>query len=110
MGPVHASKIDFAKVNRDYASLRGRSFDRTKFVIQVQEWINTCDRIFDDFELEDAQKRKLASRQLTGRAMNWWNAIIAATSKNEMTWNQFKQIFEEKFITKAQKAVTTPGP
>ena len=105
VGPTNAPRIDFAKVNRDYASLGGRSFDGTESVIQVQEWIDICDRIFDDLELEDAQKRKLTSRQLTGRAMNWWNAITAATFENEMIWNQFKQHFEEKFIPKAQKAI-----
>ena len=33
VGPLNALRIDFAKVNRDYASLGGRSFDGTKSMI-----------------------------------------------------------------------------
>ena len=54
VGPMNAPRIDFAKVNRDYASLGGRSFDGTESVIQVQEWIDTCDKIYDNLELKDA--------------------------------------------------------
>ena len=50
-------------------------------------------------------KRRLASRQLQGRAMNWWNAIGTATPEDQVTWDQFKARFGEKFIPAAQKSV-----
>ena len=67
--------------------------------------MDSCDRIFDDLGLEDAMKRRLASRQLQGRAMNWWNAIRTATPEDQVTWVQFKARFSEKFIPAAQKSV-----
>ena len=48
-------------------------------------------------------KRRLASRQLTGLAMNQWETIIANTPEEEITWEQFKERFEGKFVPKAQK-------
>ena len=48
-------------------------------------------------------KRKVASRQLVGREMGWWNAIVATTPENAVTWEQFKERFEEKFIPSTQK-------
>lgn len=55
--------MDFAKLMRDIVNMGGRSFDRTKSVIKVQEWLESCDEIFGD-----ALKRRLTSYQLTGRA------------------------------------------
>ena len=36
----------------------------------VQDWLDSCERIFEDLGIEDAMKRRLASRQLQGRTMN----------------------------------------
>jgi len=36
--------------------------------------------------------------------MNWWNAIKAATPEDQVTWNQFKTRFGDKFIPTAQKS------
>ena len=66
--------------------------------------MDSCERIFKDLGIEDATKRKLASRQLQGRAMNWWNAIKAATPEDQVTWDQFKARFGEKFIPASQKS------
>ena len=37
--------------------------------------------------------------------MNWWNAIRTATPEDQVTWDQFKARFSEKFIPAAQKSV-----
>ena len=37
--------------------------------------------------------------------MNWWNAIKAATPEDQITWDQFKARFSDKFIPAAQKSV-----
>ena len=46
-------------------------------------------------------KRKLAPRQLQGLAMNWWNVVTIATPEDYFSWEQFKILFEEKFISTA---------
>mgnify|MGYP003361757193 CR=1 FL=1 len=101
---VQAPRDDFAKLNKDYTSLGGKLFHGTESATEVQDWLDSCERIFEDLEINDAMKRKLASRQLQGRAMNWWNAIEAATPEDQITWDQFKTRFSDKFIPAAQKS------
>ena len=36
--------------------------------------------------------------------MNWWNAIKTTTPEDQVTWNQFKTHFSDKFIPTAQKS------
>ena len=102
---MQAPRVDFAKLCKDYTNLGGKPFHGTESATDVQDWMDSCDRIFDDLGLEDAMKRRLASRQLQGRAMNWWNAIRTATPEDQVTWVQFKARFSEKFIPAAQKSV-----
>lgn len=83
---MQQSRVDFAKIYRDFINLGGKIFAGSESVIEVQKWLDTYDRIFSDLELEDAMKRRVASRQLTGRAMWWWNTMVVTTSKNMITW------------------------
>ena len=76
---VQALKADFAKLCKDYTSLGGKLLHATELATEVQDWLDSCERIFKDLGIDDAMKRKLASRNLQGRAINWWNAIKAAT-------------------------------
>ena len=105
VGPVvQAPRVDFTKLCKDYTNLGGKPFHGTESATDVQDWLDSCDCIFDDLGLEDAMKRRLASRQLQGRAMNWWNAIRTATPEDQVTWNQFKTRFCDKFIPAAHKS------
>ena len=36
--------------------------------------------------------------------MNWWNAIKAATPEDQVTWDQFKTRFSDKFVLATQKS------
>ena len=54
--------VDFAKLCKDYTALGGKAFLGTESTIEVQRWIDACRRIFSDLDLDDATKRKLASR------------------------------------------------
>ena len=104
-GDVQPRKADFAKLSKDFLNLGGKTFNGTESIMEVQGWLSTCERIFRDLELEDGMKRRLASRQLTGLAMNLWEAITANTPEEEITWEQFKESFEGKFVPKAQKVM-----
>ena len=77
--------VDFAKLCKDYTALGGKVFFGTESTIEVQRWIDACRRIFSDLGIEDATKRKLASRQLQGRALDWWNSITIDTTEEEIT-------------------------
>ena len=82
---VQAPRADFTKLCQDCTSLGGKPFHGTKSATEVQDWLDSCEHIFKDLGIEDEMKRKLASRQLQGRAMDWWNAIKVATPKDQVT-------------------------
>lgn len=102
-GAVRQPREDFAKLMRDFTNMGGKNFSGAESVIEVQEWLETCNEIFGDLELEDALKKRLASRQLLGRAKSWWNTVITVTPEDEITWEQFRAKFKEKFILTSQK-------
>ena len=58
---VQAPRADFAKLCKDYTSLGGKPFHGTESATEVQDWLDSCERIFG---IEDAMERKLASCQL----------------------------------------------
>ena len=45
-GPiVQASRANFAKLNKDYTSLGGKPFHGTESTTDVQDWLDSCDRV-----------------------------------------------------------------
>ena len=102
---LRVPRVDFAKMCKDFTSLGGKPFKGTEPAEEVQRWMDSCVRIFGDLGIEDAMKRKLASRQLQSRAMEWWNSVILETPEEEISWEQFQAKFEAKFISTAQKSV-----
>ena len=58
---AQALRADFAKLNKDYTSLGGKPFHGTESATDVQDWLDSCERIFEDLGIEDALKRRLAS-------------------------------------------------
>ena len=57
-GPiVQVPRVDFAKLNKDYTSLGGKSFHGMESATDVQDWLDSCECIFEDLGIEDAMKR-----------------------------------------------------
>ena len=61
-------------------------------------------RIFGDLGIEDAIKRKLASRQLQDKDMEWWNSVTLETPDEEISWEPIQAKFEAKIISTAHKS------
>ena len=48
-GPVvQAPRVDFAKLCKDYTNLGGKPFHGTESAIEVQDWLDSCERISED--------------------------------------------------------------
>lgn len=97
---VH-TPMNFAALCKNFTALGGKPFYGTEDILGVQMWLRTCERIFGDLRLEDAEKRLLASRQLQKSAMDWWDSETASTPEGEFSWAQFKEVFEAQFIPEA---------
>lgn len=67
-GIVQLARRDFAKLKGHFLKLGGKTFSGTETVIEVQEWMETCEEIFGDLELEDDLEGRMDSRQLRRRA------------------------------------------
>ena len=87
-----------SKLLKTYTNLGGKSFEGTEGVIGIQTWLRTLERIFHDMQVDDNRKRQIASRQLRGAALDWWEVIVAGREENEITWNQFKELLEARFV------------
>ena len=96
---------ELSKLLKTYSNLGGKSFEGTESVMEIQAWLRTLDRIFNDMQLDDQRKRQVASRQLKGVALSWWEVIIAGRNENEITWNQFKEMLEARFVPASAKTI-----
>ena len=47
----------------------------------------------------DATKVKLATFQLEGESQVWWNLIKTSRDLEEMTWEEFRGLFMEKYFS-----------
>lgn len=94
---------ELSKLLKAYTNLGGKSFEGTENVMEIQARLRTLDRIFNDMQLDDQRKRQVASRQLKGVALGWWEVIVAGRIENEITWNQFKEMLEAGFVPASAK-------
>ena len=95
---------ELSKLLKTYTNLGGTCFEGTEDVVKVHNWLRTLDRVFDDMQLEDFRRRQIASRQLKGAALDWWEVIVAGRPENEITWNEFKEMIETRFIPVSAKS------
>ena len=92
------SQVSFAALCKDFKHLGGQPFKGSESIIEVQEWLRSCERIFKSMRLSDERKRHMASWQLQGGAAAWWDSTIANISEDDISWDRFKELFEEKFV------------
>ena len=94
---------ELSKLLKTYTHLGGKSFEGTESIMEIQAWLRTLDKIFNDMQLDDQRKRQVASRQLKGVALSWWEVIITGRNEDEITWNQFKEMLEARFVPASAK-------
>ena len=95
---------ELSKLLKTFSNLGGKEFEGTEGVMGVQTWLRTLERIFADMQIDNQRKRQIASRRLKGAALDWWEVIIAGRAENEITWDQFKDMLEARFIPATAKA------
>ena len=63
--------VDFSKLCKDFRNLGGKPYLGTESFVETQTWIRVCDRIFRDMDLDGNMRRRIASRNLEGKALGW---------------------------------------
>ena len=71
------------------------SFTGRETVMEAKAWLKTCEKIFRGLELEDHRKR---SWLLKDEAQNWWETVIIGNNEADMSWANFKELFNEKLF------------
>src|SRR5574338_803815 len=100
--PTHP-KSGFARLCSDYTNLGGKPFKGSESVIEIQAWLKTCDRIFSRMNLIDLHRVQVASSMLQEKALDWYELLISEIIEADLTWEQFRERFELKFVPKAEK-------
>ena len=75
-------QVSFAALCKDFKNLGGQPFKGLESIIEVQDWLRSCERIFKSMKLIDEREREMASWQLQESAAAWWNAVVANISED----------------------------
>jgi hypothetical protein len=62
--------------------------------LEADDWLRVIQRKLEPFHCEDTNKVLLATHQLTGTALAWWeNYSVAAQDASTITWKEFVDDF-----------------
>jgi hypothetical protein len=64
--------------------------------LDADDWLRVIKRILEPFEHGNCDNVRLATHQLTGTALAWWeNYCAAAQDASTITWKKFVDEFRE---------------
>jgi hypothetical protein len=70
--------------------------------LDADDWLRAILRELEPFNCEDRDKVLLATHQLTGTALAWWeNYYAAAKDPSAITWDEFVEEFHRYHIPEA---------
>jgi hypothetical protein len=70
--------------------------------LDANDWLRSILRELEPFHYEDRDKVLLATHQLTGTALAWWeNYCAAAKDPSAITWDEFVEEFRRHHIPEA---------
>ena len=74
------------------------SFEGSTNFLDAEEWLATLEIIFDFMELNDEEKIVCAACVLEKEARYWWEIVKTRRNVQEMTWIDFLDEFNKKFL------------
>ncbi|XP_060961841.1 uncharacterized protein LOC133032040 [Cannabis sativa] len=66
-------------------------------IIKAEQWMSTITRILDNMGVTGTERVNCAAFMLQDHARVWWDIVGQTRDVNAMTWDEFKNLFEEKF-------------
>ncbi|XP_073279500.1 uncharacterized protein [Primulina huaijiensis] len=67
--------------------------------LAAMEWVKAIEVIFDYLHFEDNDRVSCAVFFLTKTARIWWEAMKVAINVQNLQWNEFKELFYEKYFS-----------
>ncbi|WVZ95868.1 hypothetical protein U9M48_041577 [Paspalum notatum var. saurae] len=84
----------------EFMRLKPPSFAGSHDPLEAEDRIRTTERKLEIVNCDGATKVALATHQLTGSALSWWEAFHAA-KKGVVTWKEFEEAFRQHHVPKA---------
>ncbi|GJT78044.1 putative reverse transcriptase domain-containing protein [Tanacetum coccineum] len=76
------------------------SFHRNEGAVELCHWFEKTKSVFSISECADRNKVKFVAATLQGRALTWWNSLVATLGLevvNAKSWNDMKIMMREEF-------------
>ena len=70
----------------------------------AEEWIKSLEVIFEYMRLSDEDKVSCAVYMLKMGARNWWETIRVTPAAQNLTWDDFKELFYHKYFNSTARA------
>ena len=67
--------------------------------MEADHWFRQVGKILEAMEItSDATRRRLVAFQLEGESQVWWDWVKASRNLEEMTWEEFRELFMGKYF------------
>ena len=71
--------------------------------MEAEEWIKSLETIYTYLGTPERYKVDCAAFQFTHAARTWWQTTSMTVDVAQLTWAQFKEIFEAKYVPSSLK-------
>ncbi|WVZ83110.1 hypothetical protein U9M48_030287 [Paspalum notatum var. saurae] len=97
--PLHDKSL--SKMS-EFLRLKPPSFSGSQDPMEAEDWMRTIERKLELLNCDEQTKIALATHQLSGTALAWWE-IVKAPHKNGITWKEFTKAFRQHHVPEATK-------
>ncbi|XP_062075328.1 uncharacterized protein LOC133779373 [Humulus lupulus] len=106
--PPPTPPIEVRNATANYSSKAFMKFHPPKFYGNIdskvtENWIRTMERLCDLARVPQEDKVRLAIYLLREDASYWWDTMAAIHGVDTMTWEHFRNLLEERYLTTALK-------
>jgi hypothetical protein len=92
--------LRMSKLRKEFMRCKPKSFSGGANLQKAEKWIRNMEKIHKTTQLDEEAKVTLSAFMLEGDADVWWHSILDV-HKDVSTWQQFKDLFYEKYYPKA---------
>src|SRR5262245_61198020 len=99
---VEDPALRMARLRKEFMRCRPQSFSGGADLQKTETWIRNMEKIHRTTQLDEQSKVILSAFMLEGDADIWWQSVLNVR-KEVNTWQQFRELFYEKYYPKAAR-------
>jgi hypothetical protein len=83
----------------DFQRTKPSSFSHCVELMDADDWLKTVEKKLQIVQCNNREKVMLASHQLIGPTVDWWDAYVEAHKEpDSINWNEFKAVFHSHHV------------